>query len=506
MQFATAQDVAAALDRARALLREAPSASLDEAQRSLELARELEDDALCSRALTLQGEVAVHRGELHTAFNIAAEAERHAIESDDPAAQVELEALLAHLCFFSGSYAHALAHADRALAVADLTGDNQLRTFARRQAYLVFGNIGVRSWHERLEELLDLTQLTGSLWEEAISRNDIACELLENGDIAGAQAEIERARETAERIEGANTFALAVIHCTRADIQLAAADPLAALADAQRTRELLDSMTDGNPYVLGATIRAEVQAHAELGNLDAAERIGRQGLEELGERMPRSRSEILLTLSKALRDGGRIEAAYEALELSAQLERIAFREIAELQTHANKLETQQQQLRDQAHRDWLTGLHNRRYLAQAFAQLADRRATLPLSIAILDLDFFKNVNDQMGHSVGDQVLVRVAALLALATREQDIVARSGGEEFTIVMPQTDARAAVICCERMRTAIADSPDWDDIAPGLAISASVGVATAFEPIGLDALAHRADERLYEAKRAGRNRVVA
>jgi diguanylate cyclase (GGDEF)-like protein len=123
---------------------------------------------------------------------------------------------------------------------------------------------------------------------------------------------------------------------------------------------------------------------------------------------------------------------------------------------------------------------------------------------VLDLDHFKTVNDRFGHQTGDEVLMRVAALLLGALRGQDVVVRTGGEEFVLLMPQTDANAAATACERLCTAIRDEP-WDRIAAGMTLTASIGAATAETAGDLRALTELADQRLYAAKRAGRDRVV-
>jgi diguanylate cyclase (GGDEF)-like protein len=124
---------------------------------------------------------------------------------------------------------------------------------------------------------------------------------------------------------------------------------------------------------------------------------------------------------------------------------------------------------------------------------------------VVDLDHFKAINDRYGHSTGDQVLVRAAELLCDVLRASDIVVRSGGEEFLALMPLTDAQAAFACCERIREAIREEP-WDLLGAGLTLTTSIGVATAADPTDLDGLIRIADDRLYDAKRAGRDCVVA
>ena len=103
------------------------------------------------------------------------------------------------------------------------------------------------------------------------------------------------------------------------------------------------------------------------------------------------------------------------------------------------------------------------------------------------------------------MLVRVAGLLLDVVRRSDVVARTGGEEFVLLMPAADADAAMHCCERALAAIRGA-GWDGIAPGLTVTASAGIARSGEALGLDRIAALADRRLYDAKRQGRDRAVA
>jgi len=123
---------------------------------------------------------------------------------------------------------------------------------------------------------------------------------------------------------------------------------------------------------------------------------------------------------------------------------------------------------------------------------------------VLDIDHFKDVNDRFGHDAGDRVLVRVAELLREHTRTEDVVARIGGEEFCLLMPHTADADALAVCERVGAAVREQT-WDDVAPGLRITTSIGVVSAPDATDMGALARGADERLYAAKRAGRDRAV-
>jgi diguanylate cyclase (GGDEF)-like protein len=156
--------------------------------------------------------------------------------------------------------------------------------------------------------------------------------------------------------------------------------------------------------------------------------------------------------------------------------------------------------------DALTGIPNRRFLEATLAEESKRasRYGRPFSLLMVDVDRFKQVNDTHGHAKGDRVLFDVAARITAAVRHDlDTVARFGGEEFTVVLPETDPNGALVVAEKIRATVAEHPSVD----GLIITVSVGVASSPED-GTDptTLLGRADAALYEAKRSGRDRVVA
>jgi len=154
--------------------------------------------------------------------------------------------------------------------------------------------------------------------------------------------------------------------------------------------------------------------------------------------------------------------------------------------------------------DGLTGLPNQRAVADAlkrtFAQATMTKA--PLALLLIDLDHFKQVNDQRGHPVGDQVLASVGATLRSVLRTGDFAGRKGGEEFAVLLPDTEIAAALEIAERVRAAIAEIT-----LPGsdVSVTASFGVAGFPDHAStLDRLERLADAALYVAKRQGRNRV--
>ena len=163
------------------------------------------------------------------------------------------------------------------------------------------------------------------------------------------------------------------------------------------------------------------------------------------------------------------------------------------------------QLERQAREDALTGLYNRRHfdiqLAQEFART--RRFGLNLSVMICDLDNFKKINDRFSHRVGDEVLRVVARLLRDNVREIDTVARYGGEEFVGYFPETSASDAKLICERIWRAVVDYP-WQGVHPNLSVTTSIGLTDDIKVLDYEKMLSLADDKMYEAKRSGKNQV--
>lgn len=167
------------------------------------------------------------------------------------------------------------------------------------------------------------------------------------------------------------------------------------------------------------------------------------------------------------------------------------------------MQTRCEELATEVHVDALTGSGNRRAgearLSEEFALAS--RLQLPLSVCLIDIDHFKDVNDSYGHPHGDEVLRRVARLIGEALRASDYVARFGGEEFLVVLPGAEPATARAVAERIRTHVADA-HWER-PPVLTISAGVASrsSTTTSP---EHLLQQADKALYRAKAGGRNRV--
>ena len=186
---------------------------------------------------------------------------------------------------------------------------------------------------------------------------------------------------------------------------------------------------------------------------------------------------------------------YQSTELQRQVRE---------KTQALTLQAQAFEL--QAREDPLTGLPNRRAFDESLADALARsqRDQLPVSLVIIDIDYFKQVNDTFSHAVGDQVITVVAAIIRQEIREIDIPARWGGEEFTVLLPNTNVADALQICERLRKAVMNY-DYYDIAPQLKLTISLGLAHINGGGDSCSLLADADKALYQAKSQGRNQVV-
>ena len=159
--------------------------------------------------------------------------------------------------------------------------------------------------------------------------------------------------------------------------------------------------------------------------------------------------------------------------------------------------------------DQLTGLHNRRYMARHLDSLISnaQRSNKALAFLIMDIDHFKSVNDTHGHDIGDEVLREFANRISAKIRGIDLACRYGGEEFVVVMPDTDVDFAYTIAERLRKSVETTPiEISRMPNALKVTISIGIAASLGgDDNADKLLHRADQALYRAKREGRNRVI-
>ncbi|MDA9508657.1 diguanylate cyclase [Bradyrhizobium sp. CCBAU 11386] len=171
-----------------------------------------------------------------------------------------------------------------------------------------------------------------------------------------------------------------------------------------------------------------------------------------------------------------------------------------------ELKAAYQRIEELAELDELTGSYNRRCIMRLLDAEMDksRRASTPCAIALIDLDWFKRINDAHGHPVGDEVLRTFAITIFANIRPADCFGRYGGEEFLLLLPDTDGEAASRMLERLRSIVADL-DWSAFSPGMRVTISAGVVTLRDVDTADTILARADSALYSAKAQGRNRIA-
>ncbi|MFG6414302.1 diguanylate cyclase [Roseateles sp. DC23W] len=340
--------------------------------------------------------------------------------------------------------------------------------------------VHTRGAAERARDLLE--QLPNPAHRVPILGN-LAEVMLHQGDLAGAGALLRQVLELAQQ-HGLQAHAWRM--CTSlADWHLAQAQPEPAL-----------ELALGVIKEMGAIRQQQTLIRARRSAYRACRALGR--FEQALQHLEVAEREERRDLTKKMR------AQSELFVSRAEAQQVQW------QADDARLEAQQQRQRAaeaaaSAERDPLTGLGNRRHLERRCAELlpAAQRELRPLALAQLDIDHFKSINDRFGHATGDRVLTLLAQLLQDGMRASDVVVRQGGEEFVIVLPDTDLSAATDVCERLRERVATHP-WSQLGgPDWQVTVSIGLATA-PPYELAPLLETADAALYRAKRGGRNRL--
>ena len=350
---------------------------------------------------------------------------------------------------------------------------------------------------QRAEEATLLARRSGSPFQVAIAVSNLVNALLAGGLLDEALPLLNEFGHLAHD-HGYRTLAIEA-DAQRAVFLRLKGEPLQA---ARILDALLHAAVEPPPKLRRLLVRALYETHKACGQYREA--LG--WLEELGglDRQIRRDNLVLQTEVILIRD--QVEQAQARADSAAADAR---RERA----RAVHLESEQQRLREHAmaldraaHEDVLTGLHNRRHAEFALPLLVEgaRMAGQVISVAALDVDHFKKINDGYGHAVGDAVLQQLAQLLRHRLRSADLMARIGGEEFLAVLVGIAPQQAAEICERLRLAVVEH-HWAAITPGLVVRISIGIAGG-TPLQqqADTLLNRADHALYAAKRGGRNRV--
>ncbi len=357
------------------------------------------------------------------------------------------------------------AHFERAQALARNVGDAGM-------CATLGTNLGETLWrlgrHAEARFTLDTAiaqlQLGGNPDPEANARNTLGRLLIDIGEPAAAQAELERSLQLSDAT--GSRVHTAIAHASLAELHKAAGRFEAALhhREAHHSAEQARFSEESAAKLRAIRVQlelAEAQHSAELHRLQHA------AIAATHEELQRLHNDLLAADVEKTRLLGRLN------ELSRT--------------------------------DALTGLANRRQLDERLSEefARARRHGHPLTVAMCDLDFFKRVNDRLGHTTGDEVLRRVGQILRERCRGTDLVARYGGEEFCIVFLQADASLAASACETLRTAIADHA-WAEVHPTLSVTVSIGLSDNVQLADHERLLADADRHLYDAKHSGKNQV--
>lgn len=521
------------------------------AARAHDAAESAGDRHTAARALVLLATHQMRLGQYETAISTSESAlSRHRLL--DPADLTDVLAARIMACGELGLHDEALQAVDECLTAAERSGDPVKRSWAKNRAgcaYDAMGNHGAAT--ELLVEALALARRADSADALFAALNNLA----ENGiALAMERHRQNRVQEVdaiarnraigrecvaaAEALENAHCYALArgtqgMTEALSGDIPdgLAAIEEAAAIARAhvypplihlfglyrgqalllagrvdeaaEQLQQTLVEAREGKDHAVAMVVMRELKC--------AFQRAGRyrealDQFEELYEHERRNYQQVAQLRARMMADRLELERARLAADrarLEAELLKVQHEE---LETEKQRLEDLSAELSLHANQDALTGLWNRRYfdarLPQAFGSA--RQHGEPLSVALIDIDHFKSINDRFGHEAGDEVLRQVAEMLRGLCRPTDMLARYGGEEFVLLMPGTSEDVGSRVCERLCRGIRRMI-WPRVDRQLSVTVSIGLCGVNDLDSTAEALREADRRLYSAKGGGRDRVV-
>jgi diguanylate cyclase (GGDEF)-like protein len=524
-------------------------AGADHAQCALELAKKAGQQRLLAPALSL---LALHHwrlGDSETAIGDALQALPLVKRDRDAAQRARLLCTLVMAYVDVGLHRDALSHASKAIEAARICADPSLMSWALNRVGVTYEHLddllqaerfglealeiarGLEGTEERFSalnnlssmmvawerkspgsktarqhllrgvgfgtEALALARASGNTHRIAIAEGNLGLAYLHLGEYEQAQHHIDLCGRMAEEHEYRG-LALSVV-CDRAALARHRGlfrEAIALYEDALSQAHHVDDHNLVIDIYMGL-----YQCHKALGDTARALEYHEAVLPLERERM-KQRADTHARLLQHRLELEHVRAEAERARLDAEVQRLR---AVTLENEKQQLEQQARELGRHALEDQLTGLANRRRVDYELpVQLAYARERHgALSVAAVDLDHFKQVNDRYGHAAGDDVLRAVARILMDNTRSGDLLARMGGEEFLVIFVGTPLNVASDICERLRQAV-ERHDWQQVASSLRLTISIGLCNAVESSDVRALLERADASLYAAKRAGRNRV--
>ena len=492
------------------------SSAEQRADSSVTAARDLGLPELEQRAQLVRADLLRRRGNVAEAGRIAQDVHRWATDNDSGRTVARSHFVLSAVFQELGDVSVALEHAVRAVDVLGEDADPAMRIdhLARLGDCLALN--GDEAGRERYAEVLEIAEELGDVDRRLMALNNRAYSETLWGDF-------EAALDFSTQLQAVAAAYDVPLHIGRLDTVARALMGLGRLEDAEAAMlpglrpEALAASLDGDAGADFLLTLAEVRRR--LGNVAGAQhsldesirRCEEFGLTSIRVRARREQAELHAA-------GGAFQAAFEEHKLYCQelmdlqsAERDARARALQAMYETTEARRQTRRYRELSLRDPLTGLYNRRYVDEQLPRLLNRAPDAPeVTLALLDLDYFKLVNDTCSHEVGDDVLRTVAELLQdeeAAGGDGSFAARMGGEEFLLVLVGSGPDAAATHLEEVRHTVATYP-WSEVTGAMTITVSIGAAST---VGLPdptpaALLARADARLYRAKRQGRDRVVS
>ena len=493
-------------ERAWQLRRTDANAALDQA---VELRLAVEADRRSSaddrgRVLLLEGSCRWRRSEYGQALRLLTDALALLPETSARARAATLQDL-GTIHIYLGQHDEAMARLLAALAIHDALDDDQGRSDTENNLGIVFYHQGdLREAERTYRSAMTRRQKLGDRDGVAACHNNLGKVLTDQGRYDEGLAMLHRAGAVWEELGNHRGWAMAltnvgIIHQAREELDVAA-------AYFDRALELKGAIGDTQGWCETATflgrVRARQQRSDEALELLHNAAVGAERLSAATEL-----AEACLALSEVYEAFGDHAGALVWFRRYHHAERRRFDERATERLQALQVGYQLQRAEQESLTDGLTGLANRRALDRDLqdAFRTARRDGQELSVALLDLDDFKRINDTFGHQLGDEVLRRTAGVLRDHTRAGDLTARYGGEEFAVAFPGTSladaVRAAQQLCNRIREV-----DWQQLHPQLQVTVSIGVASAGDATDVMRLLAEADHSLYQAKHDGKDRVAS
>jgi diguanylate cyclase (GGDEF)-like protein len=520
------------------------AAALPNLLEALRLFRELEDASEEANVLNALGRIHFRLNDYPAALDWYIQSLRLRQQTGDPRGEAASLNNIGLVYFDMARYLDAHQHYSRSLKIHEEIGNLTGVAIVLNNLGLVYEVMedrqGALDCHRRS---LEIKRSLGNLTGMCASLNNLGDLYCKMGDYAQALDYNRQSLEISCRTEQSYYAALAWINMGEAhqaldDLEQAMtcyaqgiealqgvsdsftrADTLLSIAANFTRRGLLDQARDylTQALSLGETLESQElisRAHHALSALCEAQGDPEHALEHF-KAYHEARAALFTEEFNLRRRLLHIQAEVERVKNEAEIHRLKHVELAQAYCDLQQADTQKaellgllkqqtQELERLTHEDMLTGVSNRRHLYQQAALEYERarRFDHALTIVMADIDDFKRINDNYSHQVGDTVLRAVAQLLKDGCRSVDVVGRYGGEEFMILLTETDCASGLRLCERLRTRI-EALAWE-VSPDLKVTISFGVADNHEAAELEKIIALADARLYCAKLQGKNRV--